>query len=51
MLDPDLVDELMERVKDKYTAPELVDDLDLDIEDIINAFWDTIIERRKRLRI
>lgn len=39
----------MEAVADKYTAPELVDLLDLDVWQIIAMFEEEIIEAREKL--
>lgn len=44
MIDLDLLDEYKARVADRYTATELVDLLDLDVWQIIEAFEDTLIE-------
>lgn len=49
-LDHQLTDDFLKQLIDHYTAPELVDVLDLTTEDIIDAFFDTILEASKLLR-
>lgn len=41
----ELIDELMNRLADRYTAEELCDILQLDVWDIIEAFRDLIVDR------
>lgn len=42
---PELVEELMNRLEDHYTAEELVDKLQLTTREIIEAFYDMILEK------
>lgn len=44
MIDLDLLDAYKARVADRYTAAELVDLLDLDVWEVIEAFDDKLIE-------
>lgn len=37
-------DELFNRLADRYTPAELVDDLDIPIEALVELLWDKIIE-------
>ena len=43
-LDYDQVEEIKQRLADRYTAAELVDLLDLPVEDIIEAYFDFILQ-------
>lgn len=47
MLDQDLVDEYKRQVADRYTAAELVDLLDLDVWEIIEAFEQNVLHMKK----
>lgn len=47
--DIDLVDEYLARIRDKYTAYELVEELDLEVDDIIEAFYDLLLERNIKI--
>ena len=44
--DRDLEEEYMASVADRFTAYELVEELDLTVEQIIAAFYEEILERR-----
>jgi hypothetical protein len=44
--DRDLENDYMDRVEDRFTAAELVEELGLETQDIIDAFWEIILEKR-----
>ncbi len=44
----DIVLEIKARLADRYTAAELCDLLDIDVEDIIDIYWDKILEHNER---
>lgn len=46
MVDAKLTQEFKDRLADRYTASELVDLLGVPVEDIINEYWDRILESR-----
>ena len=48
--DPDFVDAYLQQVRDRFTAEELVEVLGLDVEDIINAFYDQILDKKIEFR-
>lgn len=43
------IDEYLKHVMDKYTPAELVDALDVEIWEVVDAFYDLIIRHRKEL--
>lgn len=43
MLDEELVNEYKARLADRYTAAELCELLDLDVNDIIETYWDYLL--------
>jgi hypothetical protein len=45
MLDEDRVQEIKDRLADRYTAAELCDLLDVPVEDIIEEYWRKILSR------
>lgn len=45
MRDEETIDEFIKNVLDRYTAEELVEALGLSTRDVIDAFYDAIIER------
>jgi len=45
MRDYGLEREAKKRLAERYTAPELADLLDVNIEYLIDEFWDAILER------
>ena len=45
MLDREMIEELMARLADRYTASELVDLLDISVEDIIEEYIHLILKR------
>ena len=44
MIDEDRVQEIKDRLADRYTAAEIADLLDLPVEDLIETFWEQIIK-------
>jgi hypothetical protein len=46
MIDDDRVQEIKDRLADRYTAAEIADALDLPVEDLIAEFWDRIMVNR-----
>lgn len=44
MRDADIEQETKDRLADKYTAAELVDLLDIPVQDIIEEYWEKILE-------
>lgn len=49
MLDSEILDAFLKRLLDHYTATELVDRLDLTTEDIVDAFYELIMENSRDL--
>lgn len=43
MVDEDRVQEIKDRLADRYTAAEIADLLDLPVEELIEAFWERIV--------
>lgn len=50
MRDDNLYDELIERLVDRYTAPELIDLLDMSIEDLISYLPEDVLMNQIVLR-
>lgn len=46
MIDDTWVQEVKDRLADRYTAAEIADVLELPVEDLIEAFWDRIMNSR-----
>jgi hypothetical protein len=44
MVDPRLVQEIKDRLADRFTAAELVDLLNIAVEDIIEENWEKILD-------
>lgn len=45
MEDMDRIQEIKDRLADKFTASELCDLLDIPVEDLIEEYWDRILSR------
>lgn len=45
MVDPELVQAAKDRLADRYTASELCELLEVPVEDIVEEYWDTILEK------
>ncbi len=44
MRDPELEQEMKDRIADRYTTAELVEIIDVPVQDIIEEYWDRILE-------
>lgn len=40
------IQEIKDRLADRYTAAEIADILDIPVEDLIETFWDQIVKSR-----
>lgn len=47
-IDRDLLDEYKRQIADRYTAPELVELLELDVWEVIEAFEEKVVELKFR---
>jgi len=45
MVDTERVQEAKDRLADRYTSAELCELLEVPVEDIIEEYWDTILEK------
>lgn len=45
MIDANRVQEIKDRLADRYTAAELCDLLDVPVEDIVEEYWATILTK------
>lgn len=45
MLDTERVQEIKDRLADRYTASELAELLDIPVEEIIEEFWSRVLSR------